>query len=261
MLVSLLGTAPSRIAGPSQHSTLPALPALRSWLARDDEIAGFDPLSEIIKDERRGSASLGAKQLELLGPGHFFRRPSSLHLGCTILDRMIRDDQRDGIVIAAEQCEEAPPRARRPEVRGEFTIDFRSALLSLDLRQVRLPIDKSPGGERRLHLLALLARHLEHRAVAPCMDAGISPAIEVQKMLAADVPQERPVHFELARTGPHRLQHRRQIQISHSASSSNRAATKRPILRAAALAAAIDGPTSVGRNGRFPDSPTEEPSS
>src|SRR5258707_12654564 len=165
MLVSLLGTAPSRIAGPSQHSTLPALPALRSWLARDDEIAGFDPLSEIIKDERRGSASLGAKQLELLGPGHFFRRPSSLHLGCTILDRMIRDDQRDGIVIATEQCEEAPPRARRPEVRGEFTIDFRSALLSLDLRQVWLPIDNSPGGERRHHLLALLERHLEPRAV------------------------------------------------------------------------------------------------
>src|SRR5258708_4495029 len=126
-----------------------------------------------------GPASLGTKQLELLGPRQFFRRPS-LHLGCTILDRMIRDDQRDGIVIATELREEASPRARRPEVRGEFTIDFRSALLSLDLRQMRLPIDDLPGGERRLHLLALLARHLEHRAVAPCMDAGISPAIELQ---------------------------------------------------------------------------------
>src|SRR6266852_8588076 len=100
-----------------------------------------------------GPASLGTKQLELLGPGHFFRRPSSLHLGCTILDRTILDDQRERTVIATEQREEAPPRARRPEVRGEFTIDFRSALLGLDLRQVRLPIDDLPGGERRLHLL------------------------------------------------------------------------------------------------------------
>src|SRR5260221_3297683 len=144
----------------------------------------------------------------------------------------IRDDQRDGIVIAAEQCEQAPPRARRPEVRGEFTIDFRRALLSLDLRQVWLPIDNSPGGERRHHLLALLERHLEPRAVAPCMDADISAAIDLQQVLAADMPQERPVHLELARTGPHCLQHRRQIQVSHSASSSNRAATKRPIHRA-----------------------------
>src|SRR4029077_18828511 len=103
-------------------------------------------------------------------------------------------------------------------------------------------------------------RYLEHRAVAPRMNAGISPAIEIEQVLAADVPQERSVHFELARTGPHRLQHRRKIQIGHSASSSNRAATKRPILRAAALAAAIEGATSVGRNGRFPDSPTKEPS-
>jgi hypothetical protein len=67
-----------------------------------------------------GPASLGTKPLELLGPGHFFRRPSSLHHGCTILDRMIRDDQLDGIVIAAEPREEASPRAGRPEVRGEF---------------------------------------------------------------------------------------------------------------------------------------------
>src|SRR5260221_9187582 len=199
----------------------------------------------------RGPAHLATKKLELLGPRHLFRRLEPLRFFWRILDRTIRDDQRDGIVIAKELREKASPRARRREVRGEFTIDFRSALLRLDLRQMRLPIDDLPGGERRLHLLALLARHLEHRAVAPCMDAGISPAIEVQKMLAADVPQERPVHFELARMGPHRLQHRRQIQISHSASSSNRAATKRPILRAAALAAAIDGATSVGRIWTF----------
>jgi hypothetical protein len=42
------------------------------------------------------------------------------------------------------------------------------------LGEVRLPIDNFPGGERRHHLLALLERHLEHRAVAPCMNADIS---------------------------------------------------------------------------------------
>src|SRR5258708_2818645 len=180
----------------------------------------------------RGPAHLATKKLELLGPRHLFRRLELLRFFWRILDRTILDDQRERTVIATEQCEEAPPRARRPEARGEFTIDFRSALLSLDLRQVRLPVDDLPGGERRHHLLALLARHLEPRAVAPCMDADISPAIDLQQVLAADVPQERPVHLELARTGPHRLQHRRQIQISHSASSTNRAATKRPIHRA-----------------------------
>src|SRR6266446_2947071 len=205
-------------------------------------------------------AHLATKKLELLGPRHLFRRLEPLRFFWRILDRTIRDDQRDGIVIAKELREKASPRARRREVRGEFTIDFRSALLSLDLRQVRLPVDDLPGGERRHHLLALLARHLKPRAVAPCMDVGISAAIDLQQVLAADVLQERPVHLELARTGPHRLQHRRQIQVSHSASSSNRAAAKRPIHRAAALVAAIEGATSVGRNGRFPDSPTKEPS-
>src|SRR5260221_2252835 len=180
----------------------------------------------------RGPAHLATKKLELLGPRHLFRRLEPLRFFWRILDRTIRYDQRDGIVIATEQCKEASPRPRPPEVRGEFTIDFRRALLSLDLRQVWLPIDNSPGGERRHHLLALLERHLEPRAVAPCMDADISAAIDLQQVLAADMPQERPVHLELARTGPHCLQHRRQIQVSHSASSSNRAATKRPIHRA-----------------------------
>src|SRR5260221_2758049 len=195
----------------------------------------------------RGPAHLATKKLELLGPRHLFRRLEPLRFFWRILDRTIRYDQRDGIVIATEQCKEASPRARRPEVRGEFTVDFRRVLLSLDLREVWLPIDNSPGGERRHHLLALLERHLEPRAVAPCMDADISAAIDLQQVLAADMPQERPVHLELARTGPHRLQHRRQIQVSHSASSSNRAATSGPYTRRAALSSGLAGATFVGR--------------
>src|SRR3954447_1501072 len=144
---------------------------------------------------------LATKKLGLLGPRHLFRRFEPLRFSWRSLDRTILDDQRERTVIATEQCEEAPPRARRPEVRGEFAIDFRNALLSLDLRQVRLPIDDLPGGERRHHLLALLARHLEPRAVALCMDEEISAAIDLQQVLASDVPQERPVHLELARTG------------------------------------------------------------
>src|SRR5260370_34948017 len=88
---------------------------------------GHEPCVNVSTPAARVSAlrpaSLGTKQLELLGPGPFFRRPSSLHLGRTILVRMVRDDQRDGIVIATEQCEEAPPHASRRDVQGEFTLD------------------------------------------------------------------------------------------------------------------------------------------
>src|SRR5258708_38250654 len=95
----------------------------------------------------RGPAHLATKKLELLGPRHLFRRLEPLRFFWRSLDGAILDDQRGGVVIAMEPCEEAPPRARRPEVRGEFTIDFRCALLRLDLRQMRLPIDDLPGGE------------------------------------------------------------------------------------------------------------------
>src|SRR5260221_5822225 len=77
---------------------------------------------------RRSVRPLSARpcrKLELLGPGHFFRRLEPLRFFRRILDRTILYDQRERTVIATEQCEEAPPRARRPEVRGEFTIDFR----------------------------------------------------------------------------------------------------------------------------------------
>src|SRR5207245_11553796 len=123
--------------------------------------------------------------------GHLLWRLDPLHFSWRSLDGAILDDQRKWIVIATEQREEAPPCAGRPEVRGEFTIDPGSALLGLDLGEVRLPIGNLPGGERRHHLLALLPRHLEHRAVAPCMTTGSSPAIELQHAPAAAVPQDQ----------------------------------------------------------------------
>src|SRR6266702_7706586 len=117
----------------------------------------------------RAPAHLATKKLERLGPRQLFRRLEPLRFFWRRFDRTILDDQRKRIVIATEQREEAPPCAGRPKVRGEFTIDPGSALLGLDLGEVRLPIDNLPGGERRHHLLALLPRHLEHRAVAPCI--------------------------------------------------------------------------------------------
>src|SRR6202000_3284303 len=79
-------------------------------------------------------------------------------------------------------------------------------------------VDHFPAGDRGFDLLALVARNLQHGAVAPGMDPGVAPDVKIEQVMARHVPEIGALHLEFARTGPPPCEHRREVEVANAKS-------------------------------------------